>query len=283
LETERIVEVTIQDPIDGQLHLAKSAGEWVLPEADDFACKADAVSSLLDKVASLRGDRLVAETKSSHERLQVAEESYARQVELVQQDGTTYAFYLGSSPSYGAAHVRVEGQDQVYLVSGLSSTDLSTQVARWIDTAYLVLQQDQVIAISLENSSGSLDFVRPNSENEWTMAGLTEGETLSQSAVNALLGQISSVQMVRPLGQEQKQVYGLDDPAALLTVRTSNEEGTSQEYTLAVGAPSENDTYLAKSSESPYYVEIAAYLADAWIPKTKEAFLELPPTPTPES
>ena len=282
LDTESIVQLTVYDPVEGQLRLAKVAGEWVLPEADDFSCMAGAVSDVLDKVASLESDRLVAETEASHGRLQVAEDNYVRMVVFSEADGTTYTLYLGSAPSYGAIHARVGREDQVYLVSGLSSADVPARAAGWIDTAYLTLQQGQVVDIALENANGRFAFARPDAQGEWAMAGLAADEVLNQGAVNSLLSQVSSVRMMRPLGLEEEPGYGLDDPAVVVTVRTRDEEGGTAEYRLLVGAQrADEDSYYAKVSTSAYYVTVAAYTADGWIARTREAFLEVPPTPAP--
>jgi len=284
IETDRIVRMTVYDLAEGQIQLSKVSADWVLPEADNFPCKADVVSSVLDKLTSLQSDRMVTETKASHKRLQVAEDSYVRLVELVQEDGTVYALYIGSSPSYGAIHVRVKGQDQVYLVSGLSSADVSVQPANWIDTAYLTLQQDQVVYASLENGNGQFDFTRDSAQDDWTMSELAADEFLEQSAVTSLLSQVSSVRMVRPLGKQEQQEYGLDEPSAVLVVHTRDENDELSEYQLYVGTQdTKANTYIVKSSESPYYVEVAAYVVEGWIAKTREDFLVLPPTPTTEA
>jgi hypothetical protein len=239
---------------------------------------------MLGKLTSLQGNRVVTETRASHQRLQVAEDNYVRFVELIQKDGTTYGLYIGSSPSYGAIHVRVQGQNLVYLVSGLSSADMSVQAAKWIDTAYLALQEDQVVYISLENDNGRFDFARTDAQDDWTMVGLGPDEFLEQNAVTSLLSQVSSVRMVSPIGKQEKEEYRLDEPSAVLVLRGRDENSGSSEYRLYVGSQyKEGDTYVIKSSESPYYVEIAAYVAEEWFARTREEFLELPSTPTPEA
>jgi hypothetical protein len=284
IDIERVSRITVHDLTEGQLQLSKVSGTWVLPNADDFPCEADVVSNLLNRLATLQGDRIVTETKASHQRLQVAEDNYVRLVEFMEEDGTTYGLYIGSSPSYGSIHVRVRGQDPVYLVSGLSSAEVSVQAANWIDTGYLMLRQDQVIYMSLENGYGQYDFARSSAQDDWTMAGLAADETLEQSAVTSLLNQVSSVRMVRPLGRQRQQEYGLDDPSAVLVIHMRDENGELSEYELYVGAQGKEDgTFVVKSSESPYYVEIAAYIAEGWLARTKEDFLELPPTPTAEA
>lgn len=54
--------------------------------------------------------------------------------------------------------------------------------------------------------------------------------------------------------------------------------------TVRVGAQNPDDeSYAVKSSESPYYVQVAGYAVQDLVDKTRDDFLELPPTPTPET
>jgi hypothetical protein len=238
------------------------------------------VPELLDKIVALKGGRLVAETRDSQVRLQVSEGDYAHLVEFELQDGTVHRLYLGTSPSYSAIHVRAEDQDEVYLVSDLSSSDVAARLSTWIDTLYFTVPQDQIVAFSLENGNGYFEFEK--SDEAWTMVGLASDETLDTNAITSLISRVSSVRMLRPLGVEAKEEYGLQAPNAVLVLHARGEEGTQTTYMLHVGAKSEEDnSYVLKSSESPYYVRVAEYTAKDWVEKTRQGFLEQPPTPEP--
>ncbi len=114
------------------------------------------------------------------------------------------------------------------------------------------------------------------------MKGLAEDETFDTSSITSLVSRVSSVRLLRPLGKETKEEYGLQEPNAVLVLHARSEEGTQTTYMLHVGAKSEEDnSYVLKSSESPYYVRVAEYTAKDWVEKTRDGFLELPPTPEP--
>ncbi len=54
-------------------------------------------------------------------------------------------------------------------------------------------------------------------------------------------------------------------------------------YTLRVGAKDDEDnSYVVSSSESPYYVRVSNYTVKDFVERTRDDFLEQPPTPTPE-
>jgi hypothetical protein len=297
LEADQIVQLTITDGTgtdgtgtdgtgtDGtgrQIQLAKGPEGWGLPEADDFPTTENSVPDLLAKIVALKASPLVTQTPASHERLRVAASAFERRITFELADGTAHTLYVGTSPSFGASHVRADGQDEVYLTSDLSASDAATQPSAWIDTAYLTVPREQIVSLTLENANGTFRFEKVD-DGAWTMIGLAADETLKESAVTSLLSRVSSVRMTRPLGKTEQPDYGLQTPSAVVAVEAQDPEGTSHTYTLRVGAQSEEDqSYVIGASESPYYVRVSSYTADDLVQKTREDFLELPPTPTPE-
>ena len=278
IEADQVVRVTISDLVDGQIQLVKVQGEWVLSGTGDYPCQEDAVPDLLDKMLTIDASRLVSEQETSHKRLRVSAEDHMRKIELLQADNTFQTLYVGTSPSYSVSHVRVDGQDEVYLASGLSSSDAAVSAASWIDTLYQKVEQDQVTAIALENTNGRFAFTKDEA-GTWTMDGLQAEEILNESAVSGLLGRVSSLRMLVPLGKEIKSDYGMDAPGAVVTVRTGDET-----YVLTIGAQGgDARAYAAKSSASPYYVRLAEYTVGDWVDRTRDDFLTLPPMPEPAS
>jgi len=169
LEAEQITRLTISDGTGKQIKLAKEMGSWVLPEADDYPCTASTAPDFLEKIVALKTSRLVTQTPASHKRLKVAADDFERRVELELADGTTHRLYLGSSPSYGASHVRADGQDEVYLAS-LSASDAGVNASSWVDTLYFSVTQDQIVALTLENNNGRFEFEKGDA-GTWMMKG----------------------------------------------------------------------------------------------------------------
>ena len=154
LEADRVVHVTIRDESGESIELAMGDAGWVLAGAGDYPCRENVVSDLLAKLSEFTSDRMVTQTRDSHRRLKVADDEYAYLIELESDDSTLHRLYVGTFASYNVAHVRVARRDQVYLASGVASGDLNTSPSTWIDTSYLTLAQDQVMAITLENANG---------------------------------------------------------------------------------------------------------------------------------
>jgi hypothetical protein len=275
LETDQVEQVTITDGAGERVELSRSGSGWVLADAGNYPVLDGVVEEFLGKIAALKTGSPVAQTRDSHARLKVSEDDYAFQVVLRMQDRSLRTLYVGSSPSYGTAHVRVANQNEVYLASDLSSADVSTQLSGWIDTTYFSLGEQEVVGLTLSNENGTFEFV--TQETAWTMDGLGEGEVASDSVIAALVSSATTIRMVRPLGIEERASYGMHAPKAVLTIRAQSTEGTQSTYTLQVGAQNEQDgSYVLKASESPYYVEVAEYTVTNWLDKTRDDFLEQP-------
>jgi len=277
VEAQQVTRVTISDDAGERVQFARSGETWVLADADGYPTTEGVVSDLLTKILALTGTRPVAESRESHARLKVADNDYVSRVELKLEDGTLRTLYVGTSPSYGASHVRVAEQDEVYLAPDLSSADVGTQLSSWIDTSYVSIPTQEIVAATLENANGTFEFTKEG--EEWTMSGLGEGETASSNTISSLISRAASVRMLRPLGTELQPSYDMSNPNAALVVRARSAEGTETTYTLQVGAQSEQDgTYVIKSSESPYYVRVAEYTVQDWVEQTREDLLEEPTT-----
>ncbi len=284
IEADQIVRLTISDAGGEQIQLAKKLGSWVLPEADDYATQEDKVPNLVDKIVALKADRLITQTPDSHKRLKVADDTFERRIEFELEDGTTHTVYLGTSPTYRVIHVRAAGQDEVYLVSGLSVTsDVGVQATNWVNPTYFSVPEKDIVAITLENKQGRFEFEKDD-EDKWTMKDLGADEEVIENNVTSLATRVSSVRLQRPLGQTEKAGYDMGDPNAVVTIKTRDDEGNEKTYTLRVGGQiGEDKGFVLKSSESPYYVEVAKYTVETLVERGHDDYARLPETPTPET
>ncbi len=271
-----VTSLTIRDGEGNRILLAKEGDEWVLPEAGGYPADGEKITSLLEKVEGVQTNRLVTQTEASHKRLKVAEDDFNRLLEFTPPDGSRHQLLVGSSGGANATHIRADDQSEVYLTGDLNAWEMDVQASAWIDTLYFTLPQTATIALTLENENGTFEFEKEG--ESWLMKGLADEKTFNESSLTTLLNQAISVRMTAPIGTEEQAAFGLDKPEAVVTLKT--EEKT---YTLRVGAKDDDNNYVFSSSESPYYVRVAEFVGSNFVNKTRADFLELPPTPTPET
>jgi hypothetical protein len=275
LTADAVTALTITDDADRSVSLERSGDGWTLAGSDGYPAKAEQVTTLLDKLIDIKADRLVANTPASHNRLQVADENFLRKLELTTADGVR-TLYVGSSGGASATHVRAAGKDATYLTSAVASWDLQPVATDWIDIAYFNVATADILTVTLENAGGTLTFV-PTGDNEWTMTDLAEGEQASSANISTLMSRIAAINLHTVLGKTEKPEYGLAEPLATVTVKAKTAEGGEKTTTLTMGAKDEaRDAYYFKSSDSPYYVLLAAFTGDEFANKRRTDYLAQP-------
>ena len=286
IAAEDIVGLTIHDDTDVSIELSRVAGSgeagWGLVDAEAYPVDGSKVTPLLDKLLAIKQSRLVTTTSASHKRLQVATNDFLRKIDLKTTDGKTRTLFLGSSAGMQAIHVRLEGEDEVYQAGDLAVWDFGTGPTAWIDPVYLSVNQAGVTEMTLRNANGEWTFSK-DADGNWTMQGLAPDETLNSNNVVGLLSRVSSVRMKRPLGKSETPDYGMAQPNAVVTLKVKETDQLISQ-TLTIGAKDEGDqSYVVKSSRSDYYVSIAEATAMDLVERTRDEFLQPPPTPMPEA
>ena len=277
LAKEDVTSLTIEDDQGNRIALQKVTGEWVMPDAGEYPAQSEEVEALLEKLTALTTGQLVTRSDTSHKRLRVAANDFARRIEF-ESSGGTETLYIGSSPQYGSVHFRLEGESEAYLTSQLTTWDVNASTSTWIDTSYHSVQQDDVARFTLENANGTFVFERD--DDGWAMVEpeMAEGEVLNKTQVEAVLRRAAAVTIKSPLGLEEKGAYGLDDPTAEVIMETG--DGT---VTLTLGSKDDDDgSYVVKSSESAYYVHVSMNSVTALVQNDRDAFVD-EPTPEAES
>lgn len=273
---DTVTALAITDNNGRRVEFTKEGDTWTLAGTDGYPARADKITETLDKLTKITTDRLVTQTSGSHDRLQVADNNFQRKVEVTTANGLQ-TLYFGSATGASATHVRAENSDATYLTSDVATWELDTLTTTWIDVAYYQVAKEQIQEVTLENAHGTYTFVRTGdpSENQWTLADATADEPVASANISVLIDRIATLNLQSVLGKSEQPEYGLDAPLATITVTTSETTtGTTasdvKQTTFVVGAKDEeSNTYAFKSSDSDYYVRLAAFTGDEFVNKQR--------------
>ena len=279
LQTSDIVKLTISDAAGKSVTLAKQGSDWTLPDVENYAANSDQVTQFVDKLIGIKTDVLATNTASSLKRLQVADDDFVRKIDLQSTDGTVHTLYLGTPSGGGANHVRLGGQDNVYVARGLNSFEAATAVNGWINPSYLSVPSSNVLSASIENAQGNFEF--SNNAGTWSMKNLPADAQFNAGALSGLIGRLSALNMQSPLGKTAKPEYGLDKPTATVTVVVSD-VNASKTIILKIGAKDSDGNYPVISSNSTWYVTVPAGTVEPFINAKLDTFL-MTATPTPSA
>lgn len=292
LKTDDVQSIKIGDQ-NKSLTLEKRGDGWVLA-GSGYPAKKSKVDELLGKLPGLTVTDPVVTKKAAHRALEVAADKFQRQITLELAKGTPneFSFYLGSSPGIKKVHFRFANEDQVYVVSDLSTWDLGVNATDWVDAEYLKLERDKIVALTLNNKQGQIALSKV--DGTWQLQGMPAADKLKQPEVDSLLSAASAVNLQEPVGQQLEPRFGLDQPLATLTVVTETSaapktDATSgadagapaaplrKTYELKIGAK-DGDRYFAKSDQSTFVVKLATWTADTLVKKKPADLIESPET-----
>lgn len=279
-DPNEIFEIRIENQTGEQLLLQKIDDEWILPAKGNFPVGGEKVSELLEKVANVGTRRLVTQTAGSHSQLKVSEDDFISQIVLKKADGTFQRLILGASGGAGATHVRHSVSDRVYLTADLAAWEVSPTLSSWIDTTFITITQDQIMALSVENGNGTFKFAKGD-DGVWIYEGIGEGEEFDAESFLTTVNRLASVRMLEPLGTEVQPSWGFEDPGATVIFGMQDETQSTRQLTLAIGGMLAGN-HAAKSSDSPYYVKIAPVYASTLLEMTHDSLMVTEPTPTSE-
>jgi len=254
LEPSAVQGLRIADREGGATVLEKGEEGWLISSVDGLPADPAKVARVLEQLAGLRGDRLVARTRESHGRFLVGENRYDRLLTLTLADGSEKRLYLGSSPAYKSTHARLEGEDRVYLLNNFASWEIPQDVSSWWLADYIDLADQNLQEVRLVNPVGSLLLVRDDGA-AWRPGETGAGQSLDQARVQEFIDAARHISLSEYLGREELEEYGLASPRATLTL--VDRDGSS--ITLVIGARDEvSGTYHLKSSASPFYARAGA-------------------------
>jgi hypothetical protein len=272
------------------VELEKRGSSWVLKSAGGYPALGNKVTDLLGKLPTLIGGQPVAEKALHHRALEVAAESFQREITISQPGKADLVFYLGSAAGLKDVHLRFAGEEAVYVVKDLSAWDAGTSAADWVSTEYFKVERDRVVALEIQNAEGELKLSK-GADGKWVLADLEEGAKLKESEVDSLLGSACSVALQEPVGEREEARFGLDKPAATLTLvteaqREKEEKGKKEEsagasppaaertqHVLRIGVK-EGDAYYARSSGSRFVVRLGSWAAETLLKKKAADLVE---------
>lgn len=277
---DQVTAVSVADSAGNVVNLAKVEDAWVLPDVDQYPVDSGKVTSMLEDIFSVRYGRMVTETASSHDRLEVGTEKFNRKITMTFDSGSTQTIYVGSSPTAGATNFRMDGEDQVYLTDQLTTYSYGTGNANWINTSLVTVSSDTVQHMTLTNAQGTIDFTLQD-DGTWTLTNLPEGQQANSDAISSLVSQATAMRITEPLGKTLDATYGMDKPTATLVLSMTDDQGNPVSLTLKFGAvDADAATVVVKSSASDYYAKVSGTSAEKFINSTVADFIAEQATPT---
>ncbi len=235
------IEIAARPAGDEPAHpavLVKDGDVWKVHSAADYPATPSKIEELLDTLLGLEAGPAIATQPSSHEPLNVGDDSYGRRI-VVTAAGEASEWLIGAATSR-SVNVRRVGEDEVYRASGASEWSFRDSSASYFETSYVDANAASFGAVAVRNPNGELRFEQ--TEGVWTLADLAAGESADSDAISAFLTAVARVRMTEPVGSAVLPEHGLEDGPRIDWTIVAEDQSIAGGY--ALGTEIEGDRFL---------------------------------------
>lgn len=254
VEADAIDEITIKAESGDTTTLRKSGSDWQIVAPTTAPADGAEVSGLTTNLASLEQERIIDENPSDVKEFGLAEP----RVEVTfKSGGQEQKLFIGSkTPTGGDVYARTAASPRVFLIASYLDSTFNRSTFDLRDKRALKFERDAADSMEVETANGTLKFGKVDGDWQLTDPATKRSD---QAAIEGLLARINGLQMksVETANPEQLSKYGLEKPAASVTIGTG-----SARATLLIGTQSEEGSVYAKDASRPDVFTIEAGLLD---------------------
>jgi hypothetical protein len=219
---------------DGEISFVQKDNEWQLDGYSELILQKNKLSALTSELANLQVTWPVTSTTSSHERFNLTEDNFEKQIIFSDKDGNEQVLLLGKSPSYKQLYVRDITDNDVYSIK-FSAYQVSADVNNWFDKSMLAI--DSISKIN--HSQVNLAKV----DEDWQLtppSALAEQQSLDSGSIEDFINQLTSLS-VTGLATESLQ--------ATNTLTVLNDQDEKFVYRFAENS----DSYFVKRDDIEHW------------------------------
>jgi hypothetical protein len=223
VEADKIEEVTVTAQGETTT-LKKEDGAWKITAPIAADADSNEVSSLTSALAGLEVNRVVDENAPNLGEFGLAEPRI--KVAFKAQGGASGELYIGEKSATQSDMYAVKpGDKRVFLVPAFQESSLAKKTFDLRDKRVLHFDRDKVDLIEVTTAAGSPAVQLARSGSEWAVKQpiQTRGD---YSAVESLLTRLSTASMTKLVDPNSPQDFGLDTPAAVVTLGAGSTRAT---------------------------------------------------------
>jgi hypothetical protein len=271
IQPQDITRVVIERSGEGAkpLELLREEERWAIASSAGYPAIPAKVEALLETLTELQVRRPVATRTVNHDALHVGAEDWGKRVRL-EAGAQSMELVLGAATGR-ATHVRLEGQDEVYTVQGLSEWSIQDRPASYWDAALLDLDEHAASTVLIEPREGpAIQLAR--GDGGWTFEGeAPAGQMIDPDKLDRLASAACTLRLREPVGPHALPEHGFDPPVARVTV-TMEQDGASEWFSYALGNTVDGETYL-QLPDNPFVVTVSEHSSKELVGASVEALL----------
>ncbi len=275
ISADEVDKIVIEESGQGKVELVKDKQGWVIPASENFPAAPAKVEKLLQTLLGMYKSYPEANTAVAAKQFKVADDSFNRQIQLLQGGKTLASLLLGTSPGFRKVHARVAGRSEIHSIE-FEAYLAPVKAVDWHDREVLAVPQSKLQAIEVNG------IKLQKKDDKFQLADLPEKTEMNDDEVRSVVDKITGLRFEEMLGGTQKPEYKFDQAAVSFTVTKSGDQKV--EYTAA---SLDEKSYVLKTSAMPYFFKVNKALLDRLKDVTRESLVkkaaepEASPSPAP--
>ncbi|MFQ5746766.1 MAG: DUF4340 domain-containing protein [Gemmatimonadota bacterium] len=251
-EATALIRVSGPGPEDS-LRLERTGDGW---RVNGYPADTAALQRMLTALGGVRQGELVARSPANHGRLGVAGPG-SRVVEIGPPANPGVRFFLGGSGP-GGRYVRLDGEDEVYLVEAAALDPLTRSLDTWRERSIAAL--DTATVRRVEIARGRARFFLSREDGGWQV-----GDAPADTArVRRMLEALADLRATGFPADSEVWAADFEAPDARIDVYADGggQQATPPLLSLLFSAENEGGDYLVRRADRPFVVRLAGWSAD---------------------
>ena len=251
-DSAAVDRIEIRSP-NGPAVIERQGGVWMVTAPVRYRADDGTVVSALSSGKRMELKGLVSSNPGKRSVFQV--DSTGTMVRVFEHGAEKTVFWIGKpSPSYTETYVRREGSNDVYIASGLFSSNFSRRTSEWRDKTIFKTDQDAIAGVTLRFGDTSVVLARQDSV--WKIGD----DVAKTDIVKGFIGALANLQADDFIDTAVQEM-----PPLTLQIELGGVQ-------LRLYKMKEGDRFYVQSSTTPQLFEVAGWRA-AQIVKRKKDFL----------
>lgn len=258
LDKGKVAELSLEKAGGAAIRVIKDGSTWKMTSPKPVAADQDAVSSLLDTLASLEVDQVVVEGSTDLKQYGLASPRFTVEARLKGAKEPLKLLVGDKVPTGGGLYAMVPTRARVFTIASYLESSLDKKPFDFRDRNLLHVKRDAVRKLEVTGPEGRYALERKG-EGNWVFTRPLETRA-GRWKVDGLLGTLEGLKMDSVAAEEAKSLkpFGLDKPAR--TVALGLADGSTK--TLSIGSSPEKDKYDAAISGSSLVAVIPKALVE---------------------
>ena len=222
------------------LSIEKVGQEWSIPSYYFFPASIEKVNRIVSLLKGLKRGSPVSTNPAAAEHFSVSANNFQRSLSFFDKDKKINTLYLGSSPRFKTANVRLADSNDIYTVP-LLEYELSSRPQDWLERNIAKLTPSEIIAVDMGT------FKVQKVKNKWELLNSGKNFALSEGVVLSFLDPLSHLNIISVI--DPKKHIELSPEDKVLSYKVTLKDG--REVTYSFFKSKETDcAYILKMSNN---------------------------------